>query len=595
VCWKRSVCFYALAVLLSVAIVALLLRLWRADLTMPFINPRGDGAFTSMFVKSILENGWYLTNPRLGVPEGMELYDFPLADNLHFLALKLLSYVCGNWAAVLNIYFLLTFPLTTLSALIVFRRFGCGYHSSLLGSVLFTFLPYHFMRGEIHLFLASYYLVPLMVLLILEVFLDAPAVSARMSAVRVIICVLVASAGIYYTFFGCFLLLVAGLAGAYFGRTMRPLRRSASLLAVLLLTTSANASPTIAYQIRYGQNPQSLKRPRIHAEVFALKPVQLLLPVTGHRCKCLNRIKAIYNRDFQPLVNENDQCSLGLIGSVGLLLLLGRFLSPRRGLVQPGLGDALALMCSACLILGTCGGLSSLVALLVSAKIRSYNRICVYIAFFAFFAVVWAVERLGVRLRNVRGGRSLYGLIVLALLTAGIWDQTNNRFIPPYAEIKQEFHHDEVFIRTIETQLPEGAWVFQLPYACFPESGPIAHMIDYDHLRGYLHSQKLCWSYGCMKGRAGDAWCKEVASKPAEELLPVLARAGFRGIYINRVGFADGAFDLEKRVTGILKVHPVVSGDQTLAFFAIPGSGPDSGFVAQNGRERETVHGSRLP
>ena len=163
----------------------------------------------------------------------MELYDFPLADNLHFFAIKLLSYVCGNWAAVLNLYFLLTFPLTTLSALIVFRRFGCGHLSSLLGSLLFAFLPYHFMRGEIHLFLASYYLVPLMIMLILEVFLDAVIFSrpltlpsppdgggegrVRGSVARVVICILVASAGVYYTFFGCFLLLVAGLAAPISG------------------------------------------------------------------------------------------------------------------------------------------------------------------------------------------------------------------------------------------------------------------------------------------------------------------------------------------------------------------------------------------
>ena len=316
--------------------------------------------------------------------------------------------------------------------------------------------------------------------------------------------------------------------------------------------------------------------------------MQLLLPVTGHRSKLLNRIKSVYNRDFQPLVNENDQCSLGLIGSLGMLLLLGRFFCRRDSLVPNshefgyyglrdyglrdyGLRDAPALLCSACIILGTSGGLSSLVALLISAKIRSYNRICVYIAFLAFFSIVLAVERLGVRLLKVRSGRPLYVLVILALLTAGIWDQTNNRFIPPYAEIKQEFRHDEGFIRTIEAHLPEGAWVFQLPYACFPEQGPIQQMIDYDHLRGYLHSQKLCWSYGCMKGRAGDTWSKEVSMKPAEELVPILARAGFRGIYINRAGFADGAFELEKRLAAILKVNPLVSCDKTLAFFAIAG------------------------
>jgi phosphoglycerol transferase len=595
----RAVSSYALAALLSIAIVVLLLRLWRTDLTTPFIDPRGDGAFTSLFVKSIIENGWYLTNPRLGVPEGMKLYDFPLTDNLHFLLIRMLSYFSSNWAVVLNVYFLLTFPLTTLSALLVCRRFGCRYLPSLLGSLLFTLLPYHFMRGEVHLFLAAYYLVPLMILLILEVFLDAhrlppqtPGPMGRSwmpSLARVVICILVASAGIYYTFFGCFLLLVAGIAGAFFRSTLRPLLKSAGLIMILSLATAGNLSPTIAYQIQHGRNRECLKRSPIHAEVFALKPVQLLLPVTGHRLHLFNKVKSIYNRDFQPLVNENDQSSLGMIGSLGLILMLGRALYRRDYRTQPEIRDALALLALACIVLGTMGGLSSLFALLISPKIRSYNRICVYIAFFAFFTIVLAVEGLATRFFMVRRGRLLYGLFLLALLTVGIWDQTIDRFTPAYAWIKEEFRQDEAFIREIEARLPEGAWVFQLPYAGFPEQGSIHQMIDYDHLRGYLHSKKLCWSYGCIKGRAGDAWSKEVSSKLAEELVRTIAQAGFRGIYINRMGFADGGVALESQLTSILKVRPLVSGDNALAFFDMSEYGQESHSLPRNeGTENHT-------
>ena len=45
----------------------LVLRLWRADLRVPF-NYRGDSVFFAMMVKAVIDHGWYLTNAQLGAP-----------------------------------------------------------------------------------------------------------------------------------------------------------------------------------------------------------------------------------------------------------------------------------------------------------------------------------------------------------------------------------------------------------------------------------------------------------------------------------------------------------------------------------------------
>jgi phosphoglycerol transferase len=577
--WIRSASLYIVGAMLSVAIVAFLLRLWRTDLTLPFID-RSDAAVTSMCVKSIIENGWYLTNPRLGAPNGMNLCDYPMAENLHFIMMKMLSYLSDDWALVLNLYFLLTFPLTTLSALFVFRRFQCGYFPSLIGSLLFTFLPYHFMRGEIHLFLASYYLVPLMIMLILEVFLDMTVfcpsrpgsgwLSWTGSGARVFICILVASAGVYYAFFGCFLLLVAGLSGCYLRSSLAPLLKSSCLVSVLCLGTVGNLSPTIVYQFQHGRNRQGCsERQPFHADVYGLKPVQLLLPVTDHRLPFFRRVKAAYNRGFQPLVNENDHSSLGLIGGIGFLLMLGRLLYRRPSAARSELLEALAILSLASIFLCTIGGLGSLFSLIVTPMIRGYNRISVYIAYFSFFTIVLTIETISMRLLNVRGGRLLFCPFLLLVLVAGVWDQTTDKFVPPYAWVQDEFNRDEEFIRTIEASLPESALVFQLPYACFPEQGAIYNMVDYDHLRGYLHSKKLKWSYGCPRGRAADTWAKTISSQPTEELLRNIAHAGFSGIYIDRAGFADAGAAVESKLRVILQAQPLVNRDKTLSFFDI--------------------------
>ena len=138
------------------------MKLWKASLAVPFgYLPGGDALCYSIIVKGLIDNGWYWQNHFLGMPTGLDLYDFPLSDGIHFLFIKFLSLFSTNYAVVLNLYFLLNFPLTALTSLFVFRRFGLSYGPSIVGSLLFTFLPYFFRRGEGHFFYALCYPIPL--------------------------------------------------------------------------------------------------------------------------------------------------------------------------------------------------------------------------------------------------------------------------------------------------------------------------------------------------------------------------------------------------------------------------------------------------
>ena len=164
----RRICEYAVAVVLCLVIVTCVMRLWRANPRTPF-EYGGDALFHGMVIKGIIDNGWYLRNDFIGVPGGAELFYFPMADNLHFLLIKLFSLFSSDYALIFNFYFLLTFPLTTISSLYVFRHFNISYLVAVWGSLLYTFLPYHFFRNQHHLVLAGYYIVPLMVMVLLWV------------------------------------------------------------------------------------------------------------------------------------------------------------------------------------------------------------------------------------------------------------------------------------------------------------------------------------------------------------------------------------------------------------------------------------------
>ena len=69
---------------------AIAMRLWRADLRIPF-RYGGDALFFGMEVKSIIDNGWCLTIPQLAAPGVLQLHDFPPQfDALHLLTIRLM-------------------------------------------------------------------------------------------------------------------------------------------------------------------------------------------------------------------------------------------------------------------------------------------------------------------------------------------------------------------------------------------------------------------------------------------------------------------------------------------------------------------------
>ena len=137
-------------------------------------------------------------------------------------------------------------------------------------------------------------MVPLMVLVILWVYLGRvqfiersdgrTRLRLRNSRVvfSLVVAIVIASTGAYYSFFGCFLLLIAGAIVFIRTRNPHPLLTSIILVALMGLTVAVNLVPSIVYYRQHGA-PQSIVRDPIDAEIFGLKISQLLLPWRASR------------------------------------------------------------------------------------------------------------------------------------------------------------------------------------------------------------------------------------------------------------------------------------------------------------------------
>jgi hypothetical protein len=486
-----------------------------------------------------------------------------------------MGWFSADWALLFNVYFLLGFPLIAMSAMAVFRHFRVPYGPALVGSVLYSFLPSRLIKGEGHIFLDVFFHVPLALLVVLWVCGERPPLvrdraERRFPAIEVrdgrtiaaiVICAVTSSSGLYYAFFTCFLLVAGGLWASIRRRASANAVAGVALTGIIVAGVAANGLPTLLYRAQHGPNPEVAERHAFESELFALKPVQLLLPADDHRVPALARFKQRYLAT-SPNLGEGGSSSLGVMGSIGFIVLLGSILTgSNRPHPRAELFRSLSLLNLLALFLGTVGGLGSLFALLVTPQIRAYARVNVIIGFLALFAVVLLLERLE------RRHRRLVLALAPVVLILGLLDQATARAVRPYAAVKEVYASDAQLVRHIEATVPKDAMIFQLPYVSFPEVPPVHRMNGYDPIRPYLHSRSLRWSQPTMRGRSGDGWLSLVSRRTPRELIETLSDAGFAGILVDRHGYQDGAAAIEAILRGALGVEPMVSSTGRLSFF----------------------------
>jgi phosphoglycerol transferase len=588
---------YTVVALLSSIAAVPVLHLWRADLRVPF-EYDGDSLLFSMIVKSLVDHGWFLTNPNLGAPQGLLMHDYPVSahDTLHLLVIRGLSLFSHDWALLFNGYYLLGFPLIACSALFALRALGLRTGPAIAASVLYAFLPSRLLKMQGHLFLDTFFQVPLAVLLMFRVCESSPplapvraasasrfrwriAVADRRSRVALVLALVVSCSSLYYAFFAICLLVAAGVWASFEHRSARNAVSAAVLVAVIGAGLALQALPTWLHQARHGANVEVAGRPSWDAEMYALKVTQLVLPVTGHRVPSLARFKQAYDK-AAPLLGESWCTSLGIVGTVGFLVSLLAAFSSREPMPGRPLRAAGVLVVVAVLI-GTIAGFGSLIALFVTPQIRTYARLNVFISFLSLFVVVALLDRLW-RARP-RGA----AIVAAAVLLVGLFDQATVRAVPDYAAVKRVYASDRELVRRMENALPAGAGVFELPFSTFPEPPGANRMSGYAPIRPYLHSRTLRWSYPAMRGRSGDAWARDVSRRAPDRMLEALSDAGFGGVLVNRDGYADEGKALEADLRRLLGTPPETSADGHLMFFALGqprGAAADTSPEAQRRR-----------
>jgi len=563
---------------LSLVCLWVLARLGQADLRFPLAALDGDALSTQAIVfKGLVDNGWFLDNKWLAAPFGANVRDFAGPDVLILAAVKFVTLFTNNHLLVRNIIAIASYPAVALTSLYVMRRMGVRHGIALAASLLYAFISFHQHRIGAHIFLAiGYFTVPLATFLSIRLYENEPLLvvaAAGRPGIRFLTnqstwvalawCVIMGLSGsVYYTFFSCYFFAMAGALGALRVRSLLPLVRAAGLGLVATAAMLAGMFPLLWQRVVHGASNSIIRSPE-GAETFALKISQLVIPGGGHRLPALQRLAEYYNRTA-PLVNENSTAYLGAFGVLGFGYLLYLLLKGEQDdlrLRSLSLSNILAIL------LATIGGFSSLIGFLVSDQIRSYNRISVFIAFFALLVLAIVAERFTAKYAATRLRRAALASLLFVLTLVGLYDQYPMTI--DYAKLKKDYAAEAAFIRRIERALPANSAIFQYPYFPFPEHGPMGKLHDYAEFWPYLHSKKLRWSYGAVKGRREAAWQANIAGLAPDQAVDALAQAGFAGILVSRNGYADRAKGLEEGLRVKLGSFGLTSTDGNTAFYSI--------------------------
>jgi hypothetical protein len=580
-----------LAAVITGVLTVFALELWNARLDVPFTY-WGDALSIAAHFKTVFETGWYEFQPALGAPYGQTYNDFPVADNLNFVAADLLRFVTGNPIIGMNLYFIAGFPLAAATAVWFLRRCGISRALTVALAVLFALAPYHFLRGEGHLFLASYFTIPIWLTLVLLVYRGERMwgfgthhgrlrrILLSPTTRTLVIAAITATAHTYYAIFFLLLLATAGIARFVLGGGWRHLLGAAAVGGVTVVLMLANMAPDLLYAATEGQNSASLIRGHSDSEIYALKLAQLLLPWSGHRIGALQHIRALYDQIY-PLPSE--QPALGLIAAVGLVVLLIGLvvlaLSALRQRPRPAGATlttfaGLAVLTFSAYLFATVGGLSTIVSFFTSS-IRGWNRISIVIALLCLAAVGLAVDAVLTAAARRAWGRRFGrpALAVLAaggLLAVGYVDQTPANASSSYAAAATAWDRDAAFFGQVERRLAAGNTVLQLPYQPFPESTSATGTLSGDSLIPYLHTSTIRWSAGGIKGRPRADYPLELERRDPVEIANLAAVAGFSGILLDTAAMTDSdAVSLDEGLRGAGVDQPITSSDGRWRFYGL--------------------------
>jgi hypothetical protein len=545
--WKTILRMVALIVVVAIAWGICRDRLSLANWAVP-VEYDGDGLEFIAWIKAASEGDFIPFiregSHRLAAPYQANWDDYPAAEKIYICFLGIAANLFGLYQAC-NLGMLLAHVFSAVSFYACCRILRYHRLWSFVGAALYGLTYYNIFRALGNLHLACSYVLPFAVLCSWLVLSSKRLRRGnRLAWICVITSPVMGLGGPYNLNMYVQLMCFSMLANFLTSRRKENLKVGAISLGLAALGFLAINAHTLATQWAHGKNTAALARNYFEAELYALKPMEFIIPPLQHHIEAFGNIAAKY-RTSAFVRGEMFSAYLGVIVFAAMLWALGELFvfllackDGRKRIPPHGLQIIWVIAYS------IVGGINCLIALAGFQLFRATIRYSIFVSLISLLFLVARMSVLGRHWpRQVKLG------LAAALLLFGLYDQLPRHL--PFKEVsvtQKMLDSDREFSARLEKQLPHAAMVFQLPVMVFPEAPPLRGVQGYQMLRPFLYTHNLRFTYGAIRGRPREDWQWDVEKMPVPQMISQLEKYGFAGIYILRACYEDRGEDLLKQL-----------------------------------------------
>jgi hypothetical protein len=554
---SREILWAFLTLLIS---FALSLHLFRETFSGVFKNRiplAGDGLFTGIFLKIVIENSWNdvfmlkVNSPDYGWPSNLNFLHYPVGSLFEILTVKLFATGTGitDPAQLIHIFSILKAMPIALATYVACRFMRISPFFSLLAGIVFSSNTFNLVRAEGHFFLGLTWSIPLAIALIFLPFravMENRKLNLQEKAYLFCTAPICAFTGFYFLVFMVILSVVAVIYLVYYLYTYQPrdpygthvkvvLKNIKSSLCVVAVFCFGIISQTIPIIIQ-SKNLVSLVGPAdrspTEAIVYAGTFETLFYDLNTLFLKLLKREDLIaYLQTRISWEGSQVGAITGLFIIVIALIPIYLLIFPKNHYFQYSSLKSfvdeievrfLFIMLSISLLLYLVTPLNFLVSQLLP-QIRAWGRVSVVISFVSIALITNLISRIPIK--------SIFSLsmsiVCTSLLLLGYSQQHLTR--PVAAQLDesamQKIAMENAVLNQLKLHLPINCSIVNLPFYPFPEfDRSDDNNIDYGQFalpirdKGYFR-----WSYGGVKSTDSyRAW------QPLVSEFPPFSRATIR-------------------------------------------------------------------
>lgn len=574
---RKDFLYIAIDIVLTLFIVFVVYRLWKRNFSVPITyNNDGLGAL-AMFKKATL--GEKLTSfDFFQAPYGQKVYsqDFILS----YFWVKFIMIFTTDIGIGLNVYWLLTYVFTAITAYYFLRKTGCGYIISMVGSIIYNFLPYHYFRIE-HLWLVGCFTIPIIGCLVLDLLNNN---SDNFNSKRDFVFynvkiafggMLIGITGIYYAFFAIVVLgftMLYALIGRkriiYLEKYIYDVFMIALPIVIFIVLPSMFVNNNTIDSISVGRSISQIN-------IYGLNNLLMLLPIPGHRIKALSDLTE-YVYEQTNVYTEAYTVSLGLIMGIGLIvsvMYLFKEQCEEKWQVQIRQFGFLNI---AIILFATVGGLDNLVGIFVTSMVRCYNRMSVIIALFSIATVSIVMEQVYSTVAIKK--RWVKNLLCFLIATLAVLDQTSacfaeyetydagkREYILDYNSVCEQYKSDSSYFNQVYNLLDDEKMIYIEPIEPVITSENAEK--QFSRLKLYLNNiSSVNMSITDEKYRG---WFSDLEKGSTKTFVKALSILGFSGILIDRNAFeSEESFCTAKQEIEPYADDEIVKDDESLIFYS---------------------------